>query len=447
MSLLPLDRDAFDRTLLIGMVAGSQASHDDAAAARSRFGIQITVEDLATVPHQAAVLAATATAVRAAGVVGVVAPDSELDRLTLRGPNKERVFRDAITAEGAGIGPVNAHILVEIVIGDARPMANMPTAVLRVTWEGWIARVNGASPPVATTDRTNVLAAIAASALAVHEAFGVFSTPPGRDDGYRDLELNLWTIDDSKNSGPVLEWAPSAWWLVGLGHLGQANAWVLTWLGLPPETELILQDEARLSDANHSTGLLTPLAPEPERKVRAVARAIEDSGLQTRLIEQRFAGEPTAPHQRHHVALFGLDKPGPRRKISKAGWEHVIDVGIGTGPDDFDSLLLHRFPGAGSSQEIPSWQEHNVDVRVPDTPAFSQLRETHDECGVIELAGTAVGASFVGLLAAAMAVAEAARALHGGDVNNVVRIDLGHWNARSVSRPDAAPLPAALKLQ
>jgi hypothetical protein len=443
---LPLDRDAFDRTLLIGMVAGSQKSHEDAEVARSHFGIQITIDDLTTVPPQAAVLAAVVAAVRVAGVVGVVAPVVELERLTRGGPHRLRSLRDAIVAEGAQIGPVAGRALVEIVIGDATAVASRPVAILRVSWDGWIARVNAVDLAAASADPSNVLAAIAASALAVHEAFGVLSCLPGRDDGCRDLELNLWSLDDSEAAGPVLEWAPSAWWLVGLGHLGQANAWVLSWLGLPPDTEIVLQDDALLGEANHSTGVLTPPKPLPERKVRAVARALEDSGLRTRLIEQRFTGEPTNSSQRHHVALFGVDKPGPRRQISTAGFDHAIDVGIGSSPDNFDSLLLHRFPGAGSSRDIPAWQSQSGEVRIPETPAFNKLRATHGECGLIELAGTAVGASFVGLLAATVALAEAARSLHGGVVNDVVRIDLGHWRVSACRQGNTPLLPAALRL-
>ena len=83
--------------------------------------------------------------------------------------------------------------------------------------------------------------------------------------------------------GPPPQWVPAAWWLVGLGHPGQANAWVLAWLGLPAGTEITLQDDGVLSDANHSTGILTQEHPVLERKTRQAARSLEAIGLTTRV--------------------------------------------------------------------------------------------------------------------------------------------------------------------
>jgi hypothetical protein len=51
---------------------------------------------------------------------------------------------------------------------------------------------------------------------------------------------------------------------------------------------------------------------------------------------------------------------------------------------------------------------------VPATPAFTDLRQHRDQCGVTELAGKAVGAAIVGITAACLAIAEATRELHGG---------------------------------
>ncbi len=51
---------------------------------------------------------------------------------------------------------------------------------------------------------------------------------------------------------------------------------------------------------------------------------------------------------------------------------------------------------------------------IHGTPSFSGLQARHDPCGVTELTGKAVGAAFVGITAACLAIAEAARELHGG---------------------------------
>ncbi|PWR12134.1 hypothetical protein DKT69_24865 [Micromonospora sicca] len=74
-----------------------------------------------------------------------------------------------------------------------------------------------------------MLAAIAAAALGVHEAFGALRNRPGSDAGWRTITVNLWQPGTSAD-GPELTHAPAAWWIVGLGHLGQAYTWVMSWL-------------------------------------------------------------------------------------------------------------------------------------------------------------------------------------------------------------------------
>ena len=47
-----------------------------------------------------------------------------------------------------------------------------------------------------------------------------------------------------------------------------------------------------------------------------------------------------------------------------------------------------------------------------------------DRCGVTLLAGKAVGAPFVGAVAATLAVSEVLRLLHGGAVHELIDLDL-----------------------
>jgi hypothetical protein len=68
---------------------------------------------------------------------------------------------------------------------------------------------------------------------------------------------------------------------------------------------------------------------------------------------------------------------------------------------------------------------------VPDTPAFNDLRDRVDACGLTELAGKAVGASFVGAAAATLAVAEAVRELHGGHGRDVVAVSVESLEPRA----------------
>jgi hypothetical protein len=88
-------------------------------------------------------------------------------------------------------------------------------------------------------------------------------------------------------------------------------------------------------------------------------------------------------------------------------------------------MHLRRCPGAVRSDQIAAWNTALSDqITVPGTPAFADLAERHDPCGVVELAGKAVGASFVGVTAACLAVAEVTRELHGGTGYDVLAFDL-----------------------
>jgi hypothetical protein len=81
---------------------------------------------------------------------------------------------------------------------------------------------------------------------------------------------------------------------------------------------------------------------------------------------------------------------------------------------------------------------------VPDTPAFADLRHRTDACGLVALAGKAVGASFVWAVAATLAVAEAVRELHGGQGTDVTAVSLDTLElscAPATSVGEVIPLP------
>jgi hypothetical protein len=81
---------------------------------------------------------------------------------------------------------------------------------------------------------------------------------------------------------------------------------------------------------------------------------------------------------------------------------------------------------------------------VPDTPAFADLRGSTDACGLVTLAGKAVGASFVGAVAATLAVAQAGRELFGGQGTDVTTVNpdtLELSGAPATSGGDVISLP------
>jgi hypothetical protein len=452
--MTPLNPDDIHRTALLAMHDGSQPTLEAALTAHAATGIVICAD--AVTCHdghgQAAVLTAIATAVRAFGDVTVLA--AAPDTVIASGLAAGQTLASAVRQHGAQLAPAADTSWVDrpwpiLLLGHSTPLpsllAGIRTAarpVLRATWAGWVATVRAsASPANSTTGPRCVLAPIAAAAVAVSEAFGSIRAAPGSDAGYREVLLNLWSpTTDSADLGPTLVHSPASWWLVGLGHLGQAFTWVISWLAYhaPQDIELVLQDVDRTSPANHSTGVLTPPESSGTRKTRLIADALSRARLDTRIIERRLGPDLRITDSESHVALIGVDNIPTRRLTSAIGWRLAIDVGLGYGPQNFASMHIRRFPGAQRSDQITPWKTNREQITVPPTAAFTDLQERHDPCGVIELAGKAVGASFVGVTAACLAIAESARELHGGTGLDILTFDMLTLDSHGASAAEPA---------
>lgn len=429
--------DAVHRTALMHAYGEQYATFEEALAAHSATGVVIIADDrtCANATGQAAVCTAIATASRAFGNTLVVA---DAETLIAAGPYAGSSLAQVAGREGArpadSLGDVPSGWPV-VVIGP-RPdrlaesiAARAGEVTLYAQWSGWIARVSPAAGArtASVEDRPeNILAAIGAAGLAVHEAFGAAQARPGSDAGYRTIILNLWRPGTDQDDGPALSAAPAAWWLVGLGHLGQANAWVLSFLTYAKQSniEVVLQDDDFAVPANHSTGLFTPPEPDRVRKTRLVASILDRCGFATRITEFRLDPEMRVGARESHVALLGVDNLSTRRLISNVSWDLAIDTGLGAGPSDFNAIMVRRFPGARRSDEVPAWSEKSEESRPVRNRVFDDAAE-RDECGAATLAGLAVGATFVGVIAACLAVAEAVRPLHGGAGHDVVSVHLG----------------------
>jgi hypothetical protein len=431
------DADDLSRTVLLAMHDGSQPTLEAAQAAHDATGLVIAAGEAVcrNTSGQAALLTAVVTGVRAFGRVLVHAEDASATIAT--GLLSGSVLGDAITDYGARIITTRRHAAIPalwptLLIGSlAQPpspdIADSAPVVLGVSWSGWTAIVRPAPAPVIEPSKVNsVLAAIAAAALGVSEAFGAIAAKPGSDAGHRSISLNLWSPGEDYDDGPATAHAPAAWWLIGLGHLGQAYSWVISWLNYvdPSMVQIVLQDTDRARPANHSTSMLTPEGSKDRYKTRLVAEALDAAGFDTRIIERRLDSGLHVLAADCHVALLGVDNLPARRLTSGVGWRFAVDAGLGSGPRDFSSILLRRFPAAQASDEVQAWAQAGDPPLVPASPAFTELRHRQDQCGVVELAGKAVGASFVGATTACLAIAESIRELHGGPGFDIITLNL-----------------------
>jgi hypothetical protein len=283
------------------------------------------------------------------------------------------------------------------------------------------------------------LAAMLAAALSVSEAFfHVQQETPAA--GRRKIGLSLWRPEPAvdwlhdEDGAPRLELLPSRLWLIGLGHLGQAYLWALGLLpySKPSGLEIVLQDVDLVTPSTESTSILSDASMIGVKKTRAMASWAERRGFGTTILERLFDGTLNRQDVEPAVALCGLDNALGRRALDQVGFSFVVDAGLGRGHRDFRTLRLHTLPGPRSAADI--WKPSAPAEDLSDRTAYQKLLADGvlDKCGIILLAGKAVGAPFVGSVAATLAVSEILRLLHCGVVNQLIDLDLQSIEHRTV---------------
>jgi hypothetical protein len=384
---------------------------------------------------QAALLSIVNTAARA--VHGGVNVHLAEDPPCLVGPAIGQSLSAALTRYGAQLDGAVWQDTPNIILG--RPAAGGATGPSVHAFAGsWVAGVSPRPVPAPSHLRAaSVPAAVLAGAIAVSECFQrLRGFQPAAE---RHAAVSLWRPGSdaacADAEGPALAHLPAGAWLLGLGHLGQANAWLLNLLPYPPDPRpLVLQDDDGISDANCSTSLLHDQSTPATLKTRLVARVLEPQGWDTRLIEHRYSGGTLYTTGDPLVLLAGVDNPRARHVLDDSGFPVIVDAGLGAGPDGFLAMQIRRLPARRSSREL--WPTSAPDPVAPDLPAYRALiAETGDRCGVELLASRTVATAFVGLTAACWTIGGLLRELHGGN-----RHELIDYNLRDPGR--VATLPA-----
>ena len=157
-----------------------------------------------------------------------------------------------------------------------------------------------------------------------------------------------------------------------------------------------------------------------QKKTRAVAAWAERRGFSTCIQERMFAADFKRQADEPAVALCGLDNGAGRRALDQVGFDLIVEAGLGRGYRDFRTMRLHVLPGRRAAADI--WKQSSEGEKVEDRPAYAKLMEDGvlDRCGMTLLAGKAVGAPFVGSIAATLALSEVVRLLHGGAVCQLI---------------------------
>lgn len=270
-------------------------------------------------------------------------------------------------------------------------------------------------------DSNNPLGAVVAAAACAAELFAWHAKDHSMA-GKRSAGFSLWRPEHdwllADPAEPKLRYLPSYLWLIGLGNLGQAFAWLLACLPYADrsQVEILLQDFDTIAESNDSTSLLSSMENIGHKKTRIVSEWLERAGFKTILEERRFgAWTVRSPHD-PAIALCGVDNAATRAELGKPGFDLVIEAGLGAGPSGFRNFSIHSFPSSRRPEEI--WS-HNSGAEGPDVtimPAYKAMQQNGiDACGLTQLASRTVGVPFVGLIATVVAIAELLRRIHGAE--------------------------------
>ena len=430
----PIYGDQLNRLGKLFMDTGEAQTPDEAEHILQgyRLAIQVGPKIAESPTTQASLLTAVNTGRRC--FLGGVEVSGCLD-VPLQIPWPQRItLREAvIELQGRPVNVVTPEI-PQILIGDAPLIGEAPAFCVRTAFNGW----SGGVLPVDSTQGFAQLqeftpSGILAGALSVSEAFQ-FVRGGNAYAGHRAVGLSLWKPELSEEwleceVGPRLSALPAKVWLIGLGHLGQAYLWTLGLLPYdhPEQVELVLQDVDELVKANDCTSLLTNLEMVGLKKTRAMAAWCETLGFRTQIVERKFANNFHLEESDPLVALCGVDNILARTALEDVGFKRVLEAGLGAGLNDYLCFQTHSFPASLPAHD--RWGRAPVDDNSNELllqlPAYRALAARgFDRCGLTQLAGRSVGASFVGAVTSSLAIAQLLRITMGETLYEVIDGDL-----------------------
>lgn len=434
-----ISSDSLHRLVKQVIDSGAAASVAEAEALFRGYRLRVEIDhtDMSDPVQQAALLTTVALGRRV--FLGGVTVTGPLDGPLMLAIPLGRTLGDAVRALGGVIGDVAAETPTIVIGGGVRERrAGFVVRTAVAGWRGGILPLHSELQPAG--ECAIPLSAMLAAGLAINEAF-LFVNGKMPAAGRRALGLSLWRPGQETDwlrrdeSEPTLTYLPSRLWLIGLGHLGQAYLWALGLLPYqdPADVTLVLQDFDAITESTESTSILTDSAMIGQKKTRAMAAWAERLGFDTSLQERMFAADFSRQPEEPAVALCGLDNGAGRRALDQVGFDLIVEAGLGRGHRDFRTMRLHVLPGRRAAADI--WKQTNEGEKVENRPAYAKLLEQGvlDRCGMTLLAGKAVGAPFVGSIAATLVLSEVLRLLHGGAVSQLIDVDLLSLEQRLVS--------------
>ncbi|MDR5765837.1 MULTISPECIES: hypothetical protein [unclassified Caballeronia] len=431
------DADALHRTVKRLIDSGQAKSFEEAHEIAQKYQLQLELTAPTDLHEQVAALAVVMLGRRA--FLGGVSVSGCGDAPLHPSLGGSLLLADALLEAGAHIANLEPG-RPTISIGAAHKRASpFHVRLLMAGWRAGTAPVDeGHRVDDKASEYVMPLSAVAAAALAVSQAFHHVSD--GALNDYEPVGISLWAPaaaewDACEFDGPPLQVLPSSVWLLGLGHLGQAFAWCLSLLPFPKHAlerpHVLLQDVDRVGASTESTSVLTDTKDKGRNKTRVVSEWLESRGFSTAIVERYFSGDTRKGQGEPSLLFCGVDNPEARRALENAGASFIVEAGLGSRHDDFQSLRMHTFPASRTTAQTWPQKPHKEPVLGGFYADLLKKGEL-GQCGVVELAGKAVGAAFVGAFAAALCVSEALRVLHGGAPSEVLDADMFALKCRSV---------------
>jgi hypothetical protein len=206
-------------------------------------------------------------------------------------------------------------------------------------------------------------------------------------------------------------------WVLGLGNLGQAVLWVLGLLPYrdPSAVHLVLQDMDTCGPENADVQILTRPNWIGSKKARQTAEWAELRGFRTTINELPFGPETVRGKHSPGLAYVGVDNIHTRLNAAAdtAGFDLVIDAGLGATSTEIFDIRLYGFPG--SRDPAAAWPDVGAPNRR-DLEIGPDLRKLIDQgrldrCGALTIAGQPVGIPSTAVAAATIQIAQACRAI------------------------------------
>src|SRR5262249_8564590 len=155
-------------------------------------------------------------------------------------------------------------------------------------------------------------------------------------------------------------------------------------------------DDQEAGEENEATGLLTYGDDDVGRRKARVAASWLEPAWDTSLIERRHRGDILLTDDDSPIVFAGLDNVPARYGVASAGFDYMVDAGVGHGPVDFESFQL-RVLRRGTDPRghwAAEGKTKNVEA-ILEQAVYREYIAKYDRCGAFELAEGSVAVPFV----------------------------------------------------